>query len=46
MTCNRCKVAMRELKGHVFHKMRKWRCPKCHKIKMQRPKSDRINGDQ
>lgn len=27
---------MKELKGHVFHKKRKWRCPKCEKVKMQK----------
>jgi hypothetical protein len=26
---------MKELKGHIFHKQRKWRCPKCSKVKMQ-----------
>ncbi len=39
MTCKRCKVTMTELKGHIFHKKRKWRCPQCQKIKMQKPKS-------
>lgn len=26
---------MKELKGHIFHKRRKWKCPKCNRIKMQ-----------
>ena len=29
-----------EVKGHVFHKQRKWRCPRCGRARMQqaRPK--------
>jgi hypothetical protein len=27
------------LKGHIYHGKRKWRCPQCQKIKMQKPKS-------
>jgi hypothetical protein len=47
MTCKRCKVTMKELKGHIFHKKRKWRCPQCQKIKMQKPKSKaQTNGEQ
>ena len=38
MTCPRCKIAMEEVRGHVFHKKRKWRCPKCGRIRMQAPK--------
>jgi hypothetical protein len=34
---------MKELKGHIFHKKRKWRYPQCQKIKMQKPKP---HGDQ
>jgi hypothetical protein len=30
---------MKELKGHIYHKQRKWRCPKCHKVKMQKAKT-------
>jgi len=26
---------MKELKGHIYHKQRKWKCPKCGKIRMQ-----------
>ena len=38
MTCKKCKVAMKERKGHLFHKQRKWVCPQCRKVKMQKPK--------
>ncbi len=27
MTCRKCKVTMKELKGHIFHGKRKWQCP-------------------
>lgn len=47
MTCKKCKVTMKELKGHIFHGKRKWRCPQCGKIKMQKPKSKNdALGDQ
>ena len=26
---------MRELKGHIYHKQRKWKCPKCNRVRMQ-----------
>ena len=39
MTCKKCKFTMKELKGHIFHGKRKWRCPQCQKVKMQKPKS-------
>ena len=29
------KVAMKELKGHIYHKKRKWQCPKCKRVRMQ-----------
>jgi hypothetical protein len=29
---------MKELKGHIYHKKRKWKCPKCEKVRMQKPK--------
>jgi len=29
---------MKELKGHIYHKQRKWKCPKCGKIRMQKQK--------
>ena len=29
---------MKEVKGHIFHKQRKWRCPQCAKIRMQQQK--------
>jgi hypothetical protein len=27
---------MKELKGHIYHKQRKWKCPKCAKVRMQK----------
>jgi hypothetical protein len=38
MTCKTFKVRMNELKGHIYHKNRKWKCPKCDKVRMQKPK--------
>lgn len=38
MTCPRCKTPMKELKGHLYHGNRKWRCPLCSKVRMQKPK--------
>jgi hypothetical protein len=29
---------MKEFKGHIYHKQRKWKCPKCAKVRMQKPK--------
>ena len=29
---------MKELKGHIYHKKRKWKCPKCGRARMQTPK--------
>jgi hypothetical protein len=29
---------MRELKGHIYHGNRKWRCPKCQRVRMQAPR--------
>ena len=26
---------MKELKGHIYHKKRKWKCPRCNRVKMQ-----------
>ena len=26
---------MMELKGHIYHKKRKWKCPKCKRVRMQ-----------
>jgi len=26
---------MKELKGHIYHKKRKWKCPKCGRARMQ-----------
>ncbi len=28
---------MKELKGHIYHKKRKWKCPKCNRVGMQEP---------
>ena len=39
MTCKKCKTPMKELKGHLYHKKRKWKCPKCNRVKMQLHKS-------
>ena len=30
---------MEEIKGHIYHKQRKWKCPKCNKVTMQKPKA-------
>jgi transposase-like protein len=38
VTCPKCKVPMMEVKGHVYHKQRKWKCPKCGKARMQKQK--------
>jgi transposase len=35
MTCPRCHTAMKELK-RVFHKQRKWVCPKCQFVRFQK----------
>jgi hypothetical protein len=29
---------MREMKGHIYHQQRKWRCPKCATVRMQKQK--------
>jgi hypothetical protein len=29
---------MKELKGHVYHGNRKWKCPKCNRVRMQAPR--------
>jgi predicted RNA-binding Zn-ribbon protein involved in translation (DUF1610 family) len=38
VTCKRCKIPMKELKGHVYHKQRKFKCPQCGRARMQAPK--------
>lgn len=38
MTCKQCRIAMVELKGHIYHGKRKFRCPNCHRAKMKKPK--------
>lgn len=30
---------MKELKGHIYHKKRKWRCPKYNRVRMQAHRS-------
>jgi len=35
MYCDRCKAKMKEEK-RTFHKQRKWVCPRCHRVRMQR----------
>ena len=29
---------MKELKGHIYHKKRKWKCPQCRRVRMQQYK--------
>jgi hypothetical protein len=29
---------MKELKGHIYHKQRKWKCGLCGKVRMQKQK--------
>ncbi len=29
---------MKEIPGHIYHKQRKWQCPKCSKVRMQKQK--------
>lgn len=41
MTCKFCKTPMKELKGHIYHGNRKWKCPQCNRVRMQMPKSTR-----
>ena len=31
---------MVELKGNIYHKNRKWKRPKCNKVKMRKSKAD------
>ena len=38
MTCKKCKTPMKELKGHIYHKKRKWKCPNCGRARMQTQK--------
>lgn len=30
-----CGVRMTDLKGHIYHKKRKGKCPKCGRVRMQ-----------
>ena len=39
MTCPKCRVKMKqENHRHLSHGNRKWRCPVCQKVRMQKPK--------
>lgn len=38
MTCKVCKIPMKELKGHIYHGQRKWKCAVCARVRMQKPK--------
>ena len=39
VTCKYCKVAMKqEDPRHLFHGNRKWRCPQCGRVRMQKPR--------
>lgn len=29
---------MQELKGHIYHKKRKWKCKLCLRVRMQQPR--------
>jgi ssDNA-binding Zn-finger/Zn-ribbon topoisomerase 1 len=29
---------MKEIKGHIYHQQRKWKCPNCAKVRMQMQK--------
>jgi hypothetical protein len=33
---------MKGVKGHIYHRQRKWKCPNCNKIRMQEPPSSAI----
>jgi hypothetical protein len=35
MTCQKCRIQMKELKGHIYHKKRKWKCTSCGRVRMQ-----------
>ena len=39
VTCKKCRLRMKELKGHIYHKQRKWKCPKCSRVRMQAQKA-------
>jgi hypothetical protein len=41
MTCKKCRVQMKELKGHIYHKKRKWKCPRCSRVRMQQQSAAR-----
>jgi hypothetical protein len=31
---------MKEIKGHIYHQQRKWKCPKCAKVRMQKQRGE------
>ena len=39
VTCKICKIPMKELKGHIYHKRRKWKCHRCGRVRMQEQKT-------
>jgi len=43
MHCDRCKTKMKE-KKRSFHKQRKWVCPRCGRVRMQRVSAKRDKG--
>lgn len=47
MICPKCRRAMNE-QGRVFHGQRKWICPVCKKVRMQkvRPRQSRKHKDE
>jgi transposase-like protein len=46
MTCPKCRVQMQqENHAHLFHGNRKWRCPTCNKVRMQKPRQPKRAKD-
>ena len=43
MICPNCKTPMREQR-RSYHKQRKWVCPRCGMVRMQRPDRRRGGG--
>ncbi len=37
--CPKCRIKMKE-ESRTFHKQRKWICPRCSKVRMQRKKPE------
>ncbi len=38
MYCDKCKAKMVEM-GRSYHKQRKWICPRCRRVRMQRQRT-------